>query len=132
MAHDTIYSVKISIFTILLMVTWVSAQEPERDPLFGNYRLGSAAEIMLMHSVFEANDGIHFKSYNYLNLNNPELQNQVQPGESSLESGATGIAGDKRSGRIHIRKDSDQPLIPISCIAFKFRSINSIRCCTQA
>ena len=96
MAHDTLFSVKFSILTILLMVIYVSAQEPDRDPLFGNYRLGSAAELLLMHSDFEVNDGIHFKSYNYLNLNNPELQNQVQPGESYLESGVTGIAGDKR------------------------------------
>ena len=96
MAHDTFLRIKFLLFLFVLGITLGSAQEPERDPLFGNYRLGSAAELVLVHSDFEENDGIHFKSYNYLNLNNPELQNQVQPGESYLEAGATGIAGDKR------------------------------------
>ena len=73
MAHDTFRRIIFSLFLFVLGITLISAQEPERDPLFGNYRLGSAAEIMLMHSDFEADDGIYFKSYNYLNLNNPEL-----------------------------------------------------------
>jgi len=84
----------------LMLVNSLLAQSvnTERDPLLGNYVLGNSAEIVMLWSENQnSSDQQSFqKIYDFVNLNNPALMDKLQPATRQRETGATGIAGNRR------------------------------------
>jgi len=73
--------------TLFAVLAWlvvsalpVLSQENEKDPFYGDYRLGDAAEVLLLWHTFGENQ-TYQKIYDYINLNNPDpnVPNQFAP-----------------------------------------------------
>ncbi len=94
---------KTAITLLLLAVAGIysdpRAQQSEQDPLLGNYRLGESAEIMLLWSERSESDHQSFQRvYDFINLNNPDpnVPDELIPGELQVEDGDAGIHGDRQ------------------------------------
>jgi len=88
----------IFILTLLVLQTRVIAQNREQDPLLGNYRLGNAAEIVLLWAERSGGNISDQRIYDFLNLNNPDpnVPDQLTPQDLQSEDGTNGIYGDRQ------------------------------------
>ncbi|MGH7597759.1 MAG: hypothetical protein ACREOI_15525, partial [bacterium] len=81
----------------LMLASRLFAQAADKDPLLGNYVLGNSAEFVMLWSENQnsADQQSFQKIYDFVNLNNPAMPDNLQPATRQNQAGAAGIAGNR-------------------------------------
>jgi hypothetical protein len=86
-------------FMLCTIVPQSFAQETEKDPLQGDYRIADAADLLTLWAgdLGTGMNQINHKFHSFLNLNNPDpnVLDQLQPGNKMTETGEFGTNGDR-------------------------------------